>query len=77
MSTVLSFLQPVQRLWEETVNNSVILWQYLVQREMDSLCFLSCEVGVNGSKQAILRSYMLLLWIFMKAEQFLCFQSTA
>lgn len=71
MSTVLSFLQPVQRLWEETVNNSVILWQYLVQREMDSLCFLSCEVGVNGSKQAIL------LWIFMKAEQFLCFQSTA
>lgn len=77
MSIVLPFLHPKQHSWEETVNNSVILWQYLAQREMDSPCFLSCEVEVNGSKQTILRSCMLLLWIFMRAEQFLYFQSTA
>lgn len=33
MSIVLSFLQPKQHLWEETVNNSAILWQYLLQRK--------------------------------------------
>lgn len=77
MSIVLSFLQPEQHLWEKNINNSVTLWQHLVKREMDSLCFLSCEVEVNGSKETILRSCMLLLWIFMKAEQFLCFKSTA